>query len=554
VYAPKVGRRAPRQAAAAQSHTAATTVRTLTAVAVIAVLSAIAGCTAPLVLPGAAYASRGTSPSGQPPTARTRAPSAPVSVLTDTSSPIELTARFARTVFATSPVVVVASAVGGKTGRAADKTIAAAASAASAAHAPLLLAPQPLTPKDIVQLAAAVKALRPMAVLVEGLPTSALAAWLPGVRFVSQPTELPATGTPARRAGLAVLLLDPAAKRSPARPAAYATAAEIIAITATARAVGATVIDATTRDPRLDRAEIRTLARRSPRHVVAIGSAFGSVSRLSARLAVAETGRQLPGGGQVLFPGRRLVALYGHPDTQGLGVLGQQDLPASIARVQRIAAAYQPLSTVPVVPAFEIIATVAEAAPGPDGTYSYQTPVAQLLPWIKQATAAGVYVVLDLQPGRASLLAQARAYQSLLELPDVGLGLDPEWKLLPGQKPLRQIGHVDISEVNDVIGWIAALTARHHLPQKLLVIHQFQLAMIVGEQHLDTSNDDLAIVIHMDGQGTPAAKETTWNAVTSVAPPGVSFGWKDFLVMDHPTFTPRQTMEQSPLPVMISYQ
>jgi hypothetical protein len=262
----------------------------------------------------------------------------------------------------------------------------------------------------------------------------------------------------------------------------------------------------------------------------------------------------LPGGGQVLFPGRRLVAMYGHPETPGLGVLGQQDLAASITRARDLAAGYRPLSRVPVVPAFEIIATVAQASPGPDGTYSYQTPVSELLPWVRQATADGLYVVLDLQPGRASLLSQAERYQSLLAMPDVGLALDAEWKLQPGQKPLRQIGHVDIGEVNGVVSWLATLTARYHLPQKLLVLHQFQLAMLSGEQSLDTSHDDLAIVIHMDGQGTPGVKQGTWNAVTAAAPPKVFFGWKNFLVKDHPMLTPSETMTKTPAPVMISYQ
>jgi hypothetical protein len=58
----------------------------------------------------------------------------------------------------------------------------------------------------------------------------------------------------------------------------------------------------------------------------------------------------------------------------------------------------------------------------------------------------------------------------------------------------------------------------------------------------------------MDGQGTPAVKQATWNAVTAAAPPGVYFGWKNFLVKDHPTLTPEQTMTKSPVPVMISYQ
>jgi hypothetical protein len=173
---------------------------------------------------------------------------------------------------------------------------------------------------------------------------------------------------------------------------------------------------------------------------------------------------------------------------------------------------------------------------------------------VRQATADGFYVVLDLQPGRANFLQQAENYQSLLELPNVGLALDSEWKLQPGQKPLKQIGHVDISEVNSVVDWLAALTARYRLPQKLLVLHQFELSMIEGEQHLDTSHDDLSIVIHMDGQGTPRVKQATWNAVTAAAPDGVFFGWKNFLVKDHPMLTPSQTMTETPAPVMITYQ
>jgi hypothetical protein len=66
--------------------------------------------------------------------------------------------------------------------------------------------------------------------------------------------------------------------------------------------------------------------------------------------------------------------LYGHPGAPALGALGGQDLPASIARAGKLAAVYRRLSNVPVIPAFEIIATVAEGSPGNDGNYSYQTP------------------------------------------------------------------------------------------------------------------------------------------------------------------------------------
>jgi hypothetical protein len=509
-------------------------------------VGALAACSAQVPVPGVAYGSHpaaGQAAPGHqakagparpvPPAAVTRAPSTADSVLAD-GDPAALTASLASTLFSSAPVVVVAG-----DGAAA---VAAAARDARAAHAPLLLTPGGTA---LAQLASAVRSLRAQAVLTAGLPAAyqrKLAAALPAVRMVTSPSALPATGTPAPPRRVAVLV-------EAGRPSASAAA-----VTATAAAAGASVIDVTGTDPRADPAAITALARLRPGSVVAVGAQFGPAARLASRIAVAETGRQLPGGGQVLFPGRRLVALYGHPGTPGLGVLGQQDLTASISRARQLAAEYRPLSRVPVVPAFEIIASVAEASPGPDGSYSYETPVSQLLPWVRAATADGLYVVLDLQPGRASLLAQAEHYQSLLELPDVGLALDGEWKLQPGQKPLQQIGHVGIGEVNSVVGWLAALTARYDLPQKLLVLHQFQLAMLPGEQHLDTSHDDLAIVIHMDGQGTPAVKQATWDAVTAAAPPGVFFGWKNFLVKDHPMLTPGQTMRESPTPVMISYQ
>jgi hypothetical protein len=465
----------------------------------------------------------------------TQVPSSAASVLASTSADT-LTAAVTGRLFKTAPVVVVAGT--------SPAALRAGEGAALAAHAPLLLSEAaPGSP-----LLTEIKDLRPDAVLAIGVAPRALAARLPGVRVVTRPALLPKTGAPAPLSTVALLI------RGAAESAADASQAALAAAATTARVAGAAVVTVDGYDPRADPAAIRALARVRPREVLAIGSGFGPASRLAARVAVAATGTQLPGGGQVLFPGHRLVALYGCPGTPSLGVLGEQDLPASITRAEEVADMYRPLSRVPVIPTFEIIATVAQASPGADGTYSYETPVSELEPWVQGAIKAGMYVVLDLQPGRANLLTQAKLYKSLLELPDVGLALDSEWKLQPGQLPLQQIGSVDITEINSVVRWLAALTAQYHLPQKLLVLHQFRLSMIVGEQYLDTSNDDLAIVIHMDGQGTPGEKLQTWDAVTGAAPPGVFFGWKNFTVKDHPMLTPQETMANTPQPVMISYQ
>jgi len=467
---------------------------------------------------------------------RVREPQAATSVAA--GSPTIATTSAARALFVTAPAIIIAST--------ADRAGLEAARAISLrAHAPMLLLTPAAASADISALRSTIRALDPSAVLAIGAVRRTLAAELPGVHLVTTARALPAISAVAPMRGVAVLVHT---------GSSLTAMAVAIAATATARAAGARVIDLAGYDPRADPVVIRALASSRPQRVVAVGAAFGSASLLGARLAVAETGVQLPGGGQVLFPARRIVALYGTPGTPALGVLGHQGLTASITRAKATAAQYAGLVKVPVIPAFEIIATVAQASPGWQRSYSFESSVSSLRPWVSAASKAGMYVTLDLQPGRANLLAQAKRYQSLLRLPNVGLALDPEWKLQPGQLPLHQIGSVSIAEVNSVATWLAALTARYHLPQKLLELHEFRLSMIRDVARLDTHNDDLAIVINMDGQGAPGTKLATWQAVVGNAPQGVYFGWKDFYTKDTPMLGPARTIERQPAPVLISYQ
>lgn len=325
------------------------------------------------------------------------------------------------------------------------------------------------------------------------------------------------------------------------------------AVTATAQATGVRVVEVQGTDPRADPDAIAALHAVQPRYTIAVGD-FGPPALLASRLAVAGTGVQLPAGGQVIFPGRRFVALYGHPDTPSLGVLGAQDLPASVQRAEDLAARYQALSDVPVVPTFEIIAAVAQRNPGADGDFTAETDPAVLRPWVEAAQQAGMYVVLDLQPGRADPLRLAQRYAALLVYPHVGLAVDPEWALAPGVAPLQRIGSLDAQVLNSVAAWLDGFTAARHLPQKLFVIHQFQLSMIGNERALRVRYDNLAVLIHMDGQGSPPDKEATWRSVVGAAPAGVSLGWKNFYREDHPMLSPEQTMAHQPSPLMISYQ
>lgn len=263
---------------------------------------------------------------------------------------------------------------------------------------------------------------------------------------------------------------------------------------------------------------------------------------------------EFPHGGRILLPDYRLIALYGTPDIPVLGSLGEQDVAAAINRVKQLAAEHQGYSDEPVYPAFEIITTIASAQPTENGDYSSEISIEKLQPWIDAAKQAGIYVVLDLQPGYTDFLTQAKQYEALLREPHVGLALDSEWRLAPGQRHMKQIGSVSADEINQTAEWLAGLVKKYDLPQKLFLLHQFKLSMITDRETLDTSRPELAWLIQMDGLGAQPAKQDTWRTIRSNAPKNVYFGWKNFIDEDTPMLTPKQTMLIDPKPYFVSYQ
>jgi hypothetical protein len=261
-----------------------------------------------------------------------------------------------------------------------------------------------------------------------------------------------------------------------------------------------------------------------------------------------------PRGGRELYPRYRMVALYGTPSSAHMGVLGEQSLPDAITRVKDLAAQHQPYTKEYILPTFELIATVASATATADGNYSRELAIAELQPWVQAAKEAGIYVILDLQPGRTDFLTQAKQYEPLLAEPHVGLALDPEWRLAPDQVHLKQIGSVSAAEVNTVAVWLADLVQQKKLPQKAFLLHQFRLSMIANRNQLDTSRNELAYVIQMDGHGAQQVKAETWRTILGEPPARMYFGWKNFYDEDQPMLSPEATMQLAPQPWYVSYQ
>ncbi|WP_257202366.1 cell wall-binding repeat-containing protein [Corynebacterium cystitidis] len=334
-------------------------------------------------------------------------------------------------------------------------------------------------------------------------------------------------------------------------PPMLATDVTSLAAAATATSAGADVQVLDYADPRMTAESMKTV---TSQDTLALGAQWGSTEQYAERVELANNG-ELPGGGGLVFPGRRMIALYGHPSGGALGLMGEQPPAEAVQRLEPIIAEYQQFEQQPVIPAFEIIVTVASEYAGEDGDYSNEGAPEDFIGYIDAITEAGGYAVLDLQPGRATFIDQAKRYEELLKRPNVGLAIDPEWRIGPEELPMQRIGNTTAAEINEVSQWLADLTRENNLPQKAFVVHQFQHQMVRDRDQVDTSHPELAFVLHADGHGTPELKFETWNALREGLSDEWFMAWKNFIDEDTPTFTPQQTYETvNPRPWFVSYQ
>ncbi len=177
---------------------------------------------------------------------------------------------------------------------------------------------------------------------------------------------------------------------------------------------------------------------------------------------------ELPRGGRSIFPEFRVVAYYGAPQDPQLGTLGIGTPAAAARRLEKQAKPYGTAER-PVLPALELIAVIANADAGDDGMYRARQSNAVIRRYLRAARRAKAMLLLDIQPGRSDFFTETKRLQRWLREPDVGLALDPEWRMAPGQVPGDVIGRVDAREVNATTEWLDQLTERERLPEKLVV-------------------------------------------------------------------------------------
>ena len=281
------------------------------------------------------------------------------------------------------------------------------------------------------------------------------------------------------------------------------------------------------------------------------GDGGGSASADAGDGKAARPPSQLPGGGRRLFPDRRIVAFYGNPRDNELGALGIGTPTHAAKRLIQQARPYSRKSR-PVLPAMELISTVATAAPGPAGLYRDHLAGATIRRYLKAARKAQVLLVLDIQPGRGEFGPEITRLRRWLVEPDVGLALDPEWHVGPGDVPGKVIGSTDADVVNAAAAYLAKIVHARDLPEKLLLVHRFTDDMIARDDRLRPF-PGVATVVNVDGFGSQTVKVAKYKNFVKRTP-RVHRGFKLFYKEDLRTMSPAAVMRLRPRPDVVVYE
>ena len=207
-----------------------------------------------------------------------------------------------------------------------------------------------------------------------------------------------------------------------------------------------------------------------------------------------------------LLPFNRIIAYYGHINALGMGALGElynfgdseEDLLKYLLAEKSRWEAADP--NTPVIPALHEIVTSAQGSPQADGSYSAYISNDKIDKVMALAEKINGIVFLDFQVGHADLLTQLKHYQDYFTLPQVHLGIDPEFSMKDGSAPGKKVGTFDAADINIAIDFLCQIVQEHNLPPKILVVHRFQMGMVTNYQNIKLT-PEVQIVIHADGHG-----------------------------------------------------
>ncbi|MCF3107647.1 hypothetical protein LL912_02530 [Niabella sp. CC-SYL272] len=265
----------------------------------------------------------------------------------------------------------------------------------------------------------------------------------------------------------------------------------------------------------------------------------------------------LPLAGAVL-PFHRIVAYYGNFYSKGMGILGELPEQQMIQRLKNEVQKWQQADPgIPVLPAIHYVAVTAQRQPGPSGMYRLRMPHTEIDKALALARQLKGLLFLDVQVGQSNIQDELPPLMPYLQLPDVHLGIDPEYSMKTGQVPCSVIGSFDAVDINHAATYLAGLVRKIHCGPKILVVHRFTSQMVTNYRNIIT-RPEVQIVMNMDGFGFPAKKIDSYQGVITKEP--VQFtGFKLFYRNDltkgyHQIMQPAEVLALYPAPIYIQYQ
>lgn len=257
-----------------------------------------------------------------------------------------------------------------------------------------------------------------------------------------------------------------------------------------------------------------------------------------------------------LLPFNRIVAYYGNLYSKGMGVLGEFPENIMLEKLKIEVKKWEEADPeTPVIPALHYISVVAQAGPGKDGKYRLRMPDKEIDKVLKMAEKINGLAFLDVQLGLSEVETEIPLLEKYLKLPNVHLGIDPEFAMHNQNAPGKVIGSLDAEQINFAAKYLAKIVTENQLTPKILVIHRFTRPMVTNYKNI-TPLPEVQIIMDMDGFGSQGSKLNTYKEFIYKEP--VQFtGFKLFYKNDavgKGLFHPNQIIKLSPTPLYIQYQ
>ncbi len=259
-----------------------------------------------------------------------------------------------------------------------------------------------------------------------------------------------------------------------------------------------------------------------------------------------------------IMPFKRIVAYYGNLYSKRMGILGEYPPKEVWKRLNIEVKAWEKAdSATPVQPAIHYIAIVAAGTPGKDGKFRTRMPDHQIDSALAIAKMGNAIVFLDIQVAKSTLQQEVPTLEKYLKLPQVHLGIDPEFSMKDGSNPGKRIGTMDATDINYCTSYLAKLVKDNNLPPKILIVHRFTQGMVRNHKNIKM-HPEVQVVMNMDGWGEPILKRSTYKLYIYKEP--VQFtGFKLFYKNDlkkapHTLMTPADLLKLKPQPIYIQYQ